>query len=163
MGNDYDFFQIDHTGVDSSTQGNPVQTRDLDMKISMFGAMNTGLRDSNDYTKTSRGFKFKDNLSDWSSITPPPFVMDGEYDENPYVLDSTTKRIRNDQFIRMGMTNNGTANAVDYPGHDVSDRKMAAPSTTVYLPREGWRSFGGKYDFSIAYQGSRLRGNLESS
>ncbi len=159
----YDFFQIPSTGVDSSTLGTPTQTRDVSMKISTFGAMNVGARDDNDYTKLTNAFESKDVSSDWSAIVPSAHAQDAEHKDNPLVWGTTTHRVRNDQFFRMGMANNSNADTVDQPSFDVSDRKGSDASTTVYLPREGWRSFGGKNDFAIAYQGSKLRGDIEAS
>jgi hypothetical protein len=50
----------------------------------------------------------------------------------------------------MGMTDN-RGNSVDLPAHDVSDKDLVDPSGMVAgknWPSEGWRSYGGKYDFS---------------
>lgn len=156
-GNEYDFFQIPHTGVDDTTLGNAVQTRSADMKISDFNAMYVGLRRGDDYTRTDYGFADKEKLSNWASIVPE--WQEAERDQNPYLEGSTVKRVRDDQFIRLGMAKDSGA-FFSVPRADHSDTKQAEADVEIYMPLEGWRSFGGKYDFSIPYQGSKLRGNL---
>ena len=78
---------------------------------------------------------------------------------NPYLWGSTVKLTRDDQFVRMTMSKESGAE-FDPPKFDVMDTKertaegMAATSNTAIKnwPSEGWRSFGGKYDF-LPYQG----------
>jgi hypothetical protein len=155
MGFNFDFFQIPHTGVDSATKGNAVMTRDLDMKMSNFGAMNTGARMASDYTRTTLDF-----VSKLENPTIPPFMQDAESIDNPLVWGSTVKYTRDDQFIRMGMsTSAGTG--IDQPATDVMDQKERTPggdyANIKNWPSEGWRSFGGKYDFQTPYAGGVLK------
>jgi hypothetical protein len=152
MGTEDNFYQIDHTGVDSSTLGVSIWTRDLDMRMSNFGALFYGDRNSDDYTRTLLDFESKDELveegakrSSWNYA---------ERDENPYIWGSTVKKTRDDQFIRMGMYKDNDAD-IDYPKFDVSDTNLVDAANMVSgknYPSEGWRSFGGKYDF-LPYSG----------
>jgi len=151
----FDMFQIPQTGVTGETKGNSIQTRDLDMKISSFGALKNGSRSSEDYTIILNNFKSKDELENPGI---PPFVQDGESDKNPLVWGSTVKYVRDDQLIRMG--NSTTIGGdIGMPKFDVSDTNVSNMDVSVGYnsiknwPIEGWRSYGGKYDFSKAYQG----------
>ena len=119
----FDFFQVAHSGVDSATKGVAVQTRDLDMKMSSFGAMNTGARMSSDYTRTSLDFKSKDELE---NPTLPSFWLDADSIDNPLVLGSTVKYTRDDQFVRMGMSKSDGV-GVNQPKFDVMDKKETTP------------------------------------
>ena len=150
----WDFFQIPHVGVDSATLGPAVATRDLNSRMSNFGALNRGARMSGDYTRTVLDFKSKDELNDWSYLSNTE--QEANRDVNPYVLGSTVKRIRDDQFTRTGMDNNTNAqNKGGIPDFDVSSTDLVNSGMAVpkKYPSEGWRSFGGKYDFAVAYQG----------
>lgn len=155
MGDENNFYQIDHTGVDSSTLGVAVQTRDLDMRMSNFGALNYGSRNSVDYSKTLLDFESKDDLVDAGAQRSSWNYA--ERDENPLVAGSTVKRTRDDQFIRMGMAKDNDA-SIDQPGKDVSDTNLVAAANMTAgknYPSEGWRSFGGKYDF-LPYAGGSV-------
>lgn len=150
----WDMFQIPHTGVDSTTYGPAVATRNLNAKLSNFGALNRGIRCSADYTRTVLGFKDKDELGDWGYITQVD--QEANRDENPYLSGSTVKRLRDDQFTRTGMENNLNAqNKGEIPNFDFSATNLVHSGMVVpkSYPSEGWRSFGGKYDFAKAYQG----------
>ena len=50
---------------------------------------------------------------------------------------------------------------IDEPGFDVMDQKETMPGGTNAViknwPSEGWRSFGGKYDFHTEYAGGTLK------
>ncbi len=154
----YAFFQIPHTGVDSSTLGNPVQTRDLDMRMSNFGALwvadGVG-RSSADYTKVNYGFEAKGEMEGAAQFGLHDVVQDAEKNENPLVWDSTVKYTRNDEMFKMGMDTDDTGDksksyGVAFPQKDVMDTKLVDASgmaTQRNYPTEGWRSFGGKYDF----------------
>ena len=151
----FNMFQISHTGVGGETKGNNVQTRDLDMKISNFGALKYGPRSADDYTKVLNNFKTKDELE---NPVIPTFAQESEYDENPLVWGSTVKYTRDDQLIRMG-TATTLGGYIGMPKFDVSDTNVANmdastwPNSMKNWPTEGWRSYGGKYDFSETYQG----------
>lgn len=146
----WNFFQIPHTGVDSTTLGESVQTRDIDMKMSNFGALNTGKRMATDYSRTTLDFQSKDEL-----LNPVGFFQDADMEDNPLLEGSSLKYTRDDQFIRMGMTTS-LGVGITAPEMDVMDTNaisavgMASPR--IY-PTEGWSSFGKKYDFPVAYMG----------
>jgi hypothetical protein len=161
--NEFNFFQIPHVGVDEADRGSDYARTDvdvtirraLDMKLSNFGARNVGLRISDDYTRTVLAFKSKDELADINVLTEDGGaggrggLRSVNVDVNPYVIGSTVKKIRDDQFFRMDMDNNVTGNAVAKPKFDVMDTKEVSSGMVAYknYPSEGWRSFGGKYDF----------------
>lgn len=161
----FDFFQIPATGVeDAELVRSDVNTsfrRSLNMSISNFGALNVGSRNSSDYTKTNLYFKAKDESADWSAITPD--WQFAERNENPNVAGSSVKFVRDDQFIRMGMSKDSGA-SIDAPKFDVMDTNLSTAeginlTTNGALknwPSEGWRSFGGKYDF-LPYSGGILK------
>lgn len=142
--------------------------RPIDMKICNFGALSVGPRMSSDYTRVELYYKSKDELADWVIITEDGGAggrtgqRSVSVDNNPYVWGSSVKKVRDDQFIRIGMDNNVTGNSIDTPAFDVSDTKAArAEGFESYkkYPSEGWRSFGGKYDFlalSVDSNGKRL-------
>ena len=150
---EYSFYQIDATGVsepdlDSGrtiVNTSPIR-RAVDSKISFFGSMNVGGRMESDYTRTKLDFESKDDRSDWEYITGAE--LDAEVELNPYVLGSTIKRVRDDQFFRMGMSNKD-GKSIDLPKFDVGDTREVTGDlvTGKNWPSEGWRSFGGKYDF----------------
>lgn len=151
---EFSFYQIDAVGPDQpdTERATTVTTspilRAFDSKISNFGALNVGNRMSSDYTRTNLGFATKDDLSDWEYITGAE--LDAEVELNPYVLGSSVKRTRDDQFFRMGMSNQ-EGESVDLPKYDVGDTKEVSAEGMVAgknWPSEGWRSFGGKYDFT---------------
>lgn len=159
---EYNFYQIDHSGVDepdrdawAPTDATVPIRRALDAKVSNFGALNIGSRMASDYTRTVLHFQSKDELADWSKITE--FDQDAEVNNNPFILGSTVKRVRDDQFFRMSMSNN-KGDSIDAPKFDVMDTKEVNASGLVAgknWPAEGWRSFGGKYDFT-PYKGGDI-------
>jgi hypothetical protein len=173
----FDFHQIPHVGVDEPDLDAQTRTdvkvpirRPSDMKISNFGSMSVGLRMSSDYTRTQLGFKAKDDLSDVNVITEDKGMGSNvrlfgvTVDHNPYIWGDSIKLTRDDQFIRMTMSKEGgtstAATEVDPPKFDVMDTKEvtaaginnATNGTIKNWPSEGWRSFGGKYDF-LPYDG----------
>lgn len=173
----FDFYQLPHVGVDEPDLDAQTRTdvkvpirRPVDMKISNFGSMNVGLRMSNDYTRTHLGFKDKDELSDMNVITKDFGIGQNvrlfgvTVNHNPYIWGDSIKLTRDDQFIRMTMSKDtGTSTAateVDPPKFDVMDTNeitaegivASANSGVKNWPSEGWRSFGGKYDF-LPYDG----------
>ncbi len=147
--------------------------RALDMKMSNFGALNIGPRRTDDYSRTELTYTTKDDLSNWKVITaddgPGRLVgMRGtNVDVNPYLWGSTVKKFRDDQFFRMdmehpvtssGLLNDsslaslypaGTPADIAKPMFDVMDTKEVSSGMSRYknYPTEGYRSFGGKYDF----------------
>ncbi len=201
--NEWNGWQIPHTGVVESnlltisgvSTGQPRSDvftpirRALDMKMSNFGALNIGPRMSNDYSRTELTYITKDNLSNWKVITtddgPGRLVgMRGtNVDVNPYLIGSTVKKFRDDQFFRMDMehpvTSSGLLNddslASLYPAgavadiakpmFDVMDTNLVHSGMNQYknYPSEGYRSFGGKYDF-LPYIGvlGKPKGNLRA-
>jgi len=154
----YAFFQIPHTGVVSTTYGNPVQTRDLNMRMSNFGALwiaDAVGRSTVDYTKLKYGFEAKGAMEGAAEFGLHDLVQDAEMNDNPLVAGSTVRYTRNDEMFKMGMATDDTGDkeityAVSFPKFDVMDTKVVKPDNMASnrnYPSEGWRSFGGKYDF----------------
>lgn len=168
---EYNFYQIDHTGVSEPDRDTDARTdqavpirRALDSKISMFGSNFVGARMGTDYTRTDLSFKSKDELLDHNVLTEDTGMGSNvagrgvSVDHNPYLVGSTVKRVRDEQSFRMGMSDNrGTS--VGEPKFDVSDTDVVDASGMVAgknWPTEGWRSYGGKYDFHEAYKGGGI-------
>ena len=158
----WEFYQIPHVGLNeenSPTVGNPVHTRDLNMRMSNFGALwvadGTG-RSSTDYTKVKYGHEAKGEMEGAAEFGLHNLVQDAEKNENPLVAGSTVKYTRNDEMFKMGMETDDSGSklksyGVAFPAFDVMDTKFvsaAGMSTSINYPTEGWRSFGGKYDFN---------------
>ena len=161
--------------------------RKSDMRISNFGALWVSPRMDSDYTRTVLTFETKDELSDWHMITtddgPGRLIgMRGtNVDVNPYIWGSTVKKFRDDQFFRMDMEHPvtsaelladdslntlypaGPAADIAKPKFDVMDTNLVNSGMEQYknYPTEGWRSFGGKYDF-LPYVGTlgKPKGNF---
>lgn len=169
----FDFFQVPATGVEEPDLDSQTRTdvktplrRAKDMKVSRFGDLNVGARMSEDVTRVGLGFKDKGESEDWARITEDTGVGQNvslksvTVNHNPNVAGSSIKFVRDDQFIRMGMSRNtGSSTAatdVDLPKFDVMDpdttKAEGIIAATNYAiknwPSEGWRSFGGKYDFA---------------
>ena len=160
----FDNFQIPQTGVpepdlDVQTRTDvkiPIR-RSVDMKVSNFGALAVGAVIDSDYTRINLGFKAKDDSSDWSVIKPE--WQFAERNENPLVAGSSIKYTRDDQFIRMSMSTIAGAE-IAKPSFDVMDTDLITAEGMVAFsnatiknwPTEGFRTFGGKYDF-LPYQG----------
>jgi len=150
MSNEYDFFQISPGSVAAgwSTGSSTQQLRRFGTRMSNYGALNFGARMSSDYTRTTFDNAHEENPGRTLGVG---FGTDrGEYNYNPFVWGSSVKRTLDDKATKMGM------GGIDQPGADVSDRKdlnAAGMVSGKNYPSEGWRSFGGKYDFHKAYQG----------
>lgn len=158
-------FQIPHTGLDEQDLDDQIRTdpkipirRPADMKVSNFGALSVGTVMSTDYTRVNLGFMAKDDSADVNKIRPE--WQFAEMNENPLLAGSSIKYTRDDQFIRMGMSNNDTGAQIDQPKFDVMDTNVITAegmvafenSTIINWPTEGFRTFGGKYDF-LPYPG----------
>lgn len=167
MNDQWGFYQIPHTGLTGveteivRERTDIVFRRPSDMKICNFGALAVGARRSDDYTRTELTWKTKDELADWKLAATDDGaggrvgLRGTTVDVNPYVWGSTVKRIRDDQFFRMDMDNNVYGAGVDKPKFDVMDTNVVDASGMEHYknyPTEGWRSFGGKYDF-LPYTG----------
>ncbi len=172
---EFNFYQIGATGVQdtelvvpaSGTNFTVIDRRSAE-KISEFGSNNIGLRMSTDYTRTDLGFESKDDLSNYEVLTADPSIGDDipgrstNVDHNPYLIGSSVKKTRDDQFTRMGMTTSSGA-AIDYPDFDVMDTNLVDVTVSGVIdelagknwPTEGYRSYGGKYDFE-PYQGGGI-------
>jgi len=165
----------DREGSEARTDTSIPIRRALDMRISNFGALWIGNRMSQDvdYTRTQLTFATKDDLSNWKMITEDDgpgrlLGMRGtSVDQNPYIWGSTVKKARDDQFLRMDMEHPvtsasllgdaslaplypaGTPADIAKPEFDVMDTNVVQSGMEKYknYPTEGWRSFGGKYDF----------------
>lgn len=164
---EHDFFQIPATGVqepdreaDARTDKSVPIRRALDEKLSNFGAGNVGARMSSDLTRTDLTFQSKDELADRETITEDSGIGSNvaargtNVDYNPYLAGSTIKKVRDEQAFRMGMSDN-RGKSVDVISSDVSDTNETTGTTAgKNWPTEGWRSYGGKYDFP--YQGGGI-------
>lgn len=194
--NEWNGWQIPHTGVAANAENEHVRDEDgvvtpirrkSDMRISNFGALWVSPRMDDDYTRTVLTWSSKDDLSNWKMITTDDgpgrlLGMRGTtVDHNPYLVGSTVKKFRDDQFFRMDMEHPptsesllgdasfaslypaGAAADITKPMFDVMDQDEVDPSGMNQYknyPTEGWRSFGGKYDF-LPYTGvlGRPKGN----
>ena len=177
----FDFFQIPATGVEEpdtatvradGSYGKTTIRRALDSKMSNFGALNVDNRLSVDYTRTdTMAFKSKDELGDLNVLTAEGGdganvgLRGTSVNYNPLLWGSTVKYTRDDQFIRMTMVrNNDNQMEIAMPKFDVSDDKertaaginSTSNATLKNWPSEGWRTFGGKYDF-LPYSGGHLK------
>jgi len=168
---EFNFYQIDATGVSEPDRDDYTRTdvsttirRACDSKISLFGSNNVGARRTSDYTKTDLSFQSKDELADYEVLTADTGAGQNvggrgvTIDHNPYVIGSTVKKTRDDQFFRMSMSNDRGAN-INAPKHDVMDTNLVDASDIVAgknWPTEGWRSYGGKYDFAEVYSGGGI-------
>jgi hypothetical protein len=153
----------------------PTIVRAANMKMCNFGAGNVGRRMSIDYTRTET-MEFIDKgimegaaefgLHDLFSLN-----LQGVRNENPLVWGSTVKYTWNDEMFKTGMDTDdsvlrvGGSKSKSYPvklpAFDVMDTKLVdaaginADRVATWqknFPSEGWRSFGGKYDF-LPYSG----------
>ena len=153
----FDFFQIAATGPTQSDVVTPggegsQMYREFGVKMSNFGALNYGVRNSNDYTTTNLTFKSAGELQ---NPVVPSFAQDGEWDDNPFVWGSTVKRIRNDEFTVMTLGSRRAMEATQ-PKMDVSDTREADASGFGAAPRiypnEGWHYFGYRSGGSFGWR-----------
>ncbi len=157
---EYNFYQIDSTGVEEpdtevarTDKAIPIR-RAKDSKISEFGSNFVGSRMDSDYSRTTLDFESKDDLSDINVITEDTGIGQNiaaratTTVHNPYLIGSTVKRVRDEQSFRMGMSDN-RGNSIDQPMFDVMDTNLVLSGMLAgkNWPTEGWRSYGGKYDF----------------
>jgi hypothetical protein len=175
----FDFYQIPSVGVPEPEFDTEVRTetdvpirRPFNMKVSNFVALEIGPRLSWDTTRVNTmPFKAAGESYDLNVLTEDSgrghdvqlFGVGVNY--NPHLWGDSIHYVRNDQFIRMTMSRNtGTtteATDIDPPKFDVMDTKersaegieAAANANLKNWPSEGWRSFGGKYDFELPYMG----------
>lgn len=173
----FDFYQIPHVGVQEPDLDDQTRTdvkvpirRPVDMKISNFGALAVGSRMDSDYTRVYLGFKAKGESEDWAKMTEDTGTGQNvglrgtTVVHNPHVWGSSIKYVRDDQFIRMTMSKDSEGIEVDPPMFDVMDSKERTAAGLLDVdnaaiknwPSEGWRSFGGKYDF-LPYMGGTLK------
>lgn len=176
----FDFFQTPHVGVEQpdmeavradGVNGKTTIRRPFNMMMSNFGALDVSNRLDFDYTRTNTmSFKAKGESEDVNVITEDTGIGQNvrlfgvTVNHNPLLSGSTVKYKRDDQFIRMTMSRDtGTTTAateIDLPMFDVMDTNLATAdgiadtsnSNLKNWPSEGWRSFGGKYDF-LPYNG----------
>lgn len=155
MANEHDFFQLDPGSIGSDWVGGEQakEMRPPNAVISNYEALKYGAARSDDYTRVVFDNAHEENPQGAVGVG---FGTDrGWYDYNPYVWGSTVLKTLDDQFTRMGMdTSDGFS--ISVIGEDVSDRKEVNASGMVSgknYPSEGWRSFGGKYDFHEDYRG----------
>ena len=150
MSNEHDFFQLDPGSIGQDWKGGKQarQMRSPGNVIANYEALKHGSARSDDYTRVVFDNAHEENPD---RVLGVGFGTDmGWYNYNPYVWDSTVKRMLDDKMIKMGM------GSITVEHHDVSDKnEVDASGMQQYknYPSEGWRSFGGKYDFEEAYQG----------
>jgi hypothetical protein len=150
MANEHDFFQPDPGEIGSNWKGGSQarQMRAPNAVISNFNALNFGVANSDDYTKTKSIFSCEQNTA---PVVGVGYGTDfGYYDYNPYVIGSTVQRMLDDKLSKMGFGD------IDLFNKGFSDEKEADADGMISgknYPSEGWRSFGGKYDFHEEYNG----------
>lgn len=152
----HNFHQIPHTGLTQIRVGGAQQGRDADMKMSNWGALNYGLRRSNDYTKVQTGFSDK-----IENPTIPSFLQAAERNENPLVWGGTRKFVRNDELKIMTLGAR-TMDGFSQPTFDVSDTNLsrstpndADTDTPLNWPKEGYTPFGGRVAGPFGYRVSK--------
>lgn len=171
----YNFFQIPSTGIEATGQGLGNQiSRVSSERISNFGALQFGVKNANDYTKTAFGENaFVQNP------TIPSFLPTGNAGNwggainNPYVVGSTINKVRHDEFNVMTLGSRNTQ-GVNQPKFDTMDTSLVwdtanghisynttisgnGGATTVSgsyvnFPSEGWATFGGRTGGPYGYQ-----------
>ena len=151
MTTEFSNFQIPATGFVDTTQGQKITSRPYDAKLSSYNTHKYGPTNPDDYTRISLGFQDKDVSADKVQHVPSWLTSDVEF--NPFVEGLTTKRVRDDQFTRVGMTTSA-GTYIRRPYTDVGDpKKVTAEGIMKYegkkWPTEGIRTFGGKNDFMV--------------
>jgi len=147
---EYDFFQVDPSTIGQDWKGGNQarQMRSPGNAISNYEALKHGTARGDDYTRVVFDNAHEENPKRVLGIG---FGTDmGWYNYNPYVWEGTIKKMLDDKMIKMGM------GSIAVEADDVSDKDEVDADDMVYgknYPSEGWRSFGGKYDFEEPYQG----------
>jgi len=150
MGNEHDFFQLDPGSIGQDWKGGSQarQMRSPGNVMSNYEALKYGTARSDDYTRVVFDNDHEENPG---RVLGVGFGTDmGWYNYNPYVWGSAVKKVLDDKMIKMGM------GSIAVEHDDVSDKdEVEASGMSQYknYPSEGWRSFGGKYDFEEPYQG----------
>jgi hypothetical protein len=167
----FNAFQIPHTGLSCEGPLGDQQSRCVDAKMSNFGALAYGIREASDYTKLTKGFKSKGELENPEIPYFLPTGNGGNWRNainNPYVVASTTHRVRNDELGVMTLGSRNTE-SVDQPDFDVMATDlvhMTVSGTTVSgvttvsglplnFPTEGWNTFGGRVAGPFDYRVSK--------
>lgn len=156
----FNFFQIPHTGLADEVVIGDQQSRGSATRVSNFGALAYGVRDSLDYTKLTKGFKAKDELQNPDIPYFLPTGNGGNWGNafnNPYALGSTTHKVRNDELYVMLLGSRRTSD-VQQPGMDVMDTYLASDTTVsgmaLNFPKEGYKSFGlrtgGPFEYRVS-------------
>jgi hypothetical protein len=160
MANEHDFFQLDPGSIGQDWKGGKQarQMRSPGNVVANYEALKYGSARSDDYTRVVFDNAHEENPG---RVLGVGFGTDmGWYNYNPYGWGSTVLKTLDDQLTRMGMDQAGTGTyahgfSISVLHDDVSDKdEVEASGMQQYkYPSEGWRSFGGKYDFEEAYQG----------
>lgn len=156
----FNFFQIPHTGVPCDGPLGDQQSRCADGKMSNFGALAYGVRDSLDYTKLTKGFKFKGELENPDIPYFLPTGNGGNWGNainNPYVWGDTRHKVRNDELNVMLLGSRKTSD-IEQPGMDVMDTNLVWDTTVsgmeLNFPTEGYTSFGlrtgGPFEYRVS-------------
>jgi hypothetical protein len=162
MADSYNFegFQIPHVGINGGmTGGVSAQGREFDARISNFGALVGGLRLSEDYSRTTLGFKDKGELE--NPVVSESY-QDASFNKNPFVWGSTVKLMRNDELRIMGLGARVGDSSHDAPKADVMDTNLSVDdgsNAPKQFPAEGWHTFGGRKGgpFGYATPGYQVR------
>ena len=146
MANEYDFFQFNPGSIGDGWVGDV--GRSPDSKISNYEDYKNGTARSDDYTRVT----FANAIEENPSVAPGiGYGTDwAYYVYNPYVWGSTVLKTLDDKMTRMNM---GSLNLKNMGFSDKKAVDASGMSQYKNYPSEGWRSFGGKYDFEKAYQG----------
>jgi hypothetical protein len=150
----HNFFQVPHVGLSNTMEGGGQAYRDLNMKMSNFGALNYGLRSALDYTKTQKGFSDK-----IENPAIPSFLQEAERNENPLVWGQTRKFVRNDELKIMTLGSRDM-DGFSQPRFDVTDTNLSSStpddgSMPLNWPAEGFRHWGGRTGGPFNYQVSK--------
>lgn len=168
-------FQIPHSGIEAINLGLGSQmSRSSSERMSNFGALQYGVRVAGDYTKVAFGANaFVQNPA------IPAFFPTGNAGNwggainNPYLVGSTTHKVRHDEFNVMTLGSR-VAKGVSQPKFDTMDTSLVwdtaagnisynttisgnGGATTVSgsyvnFPSEGWSTFGGRTGGPYGYQ-----------
>lgn len=183
-GNEYDYFQFNPNSLGADWKsGNqpPYRMRRFGTRVAKFNVDYFGPRLSQDYTRTTLGFASKGDFEnppfqDHEKHQGGEYMMvgrgsqndsQGRFVYNPFQWGKTAAHLRmlDDSMFVMGMYHGGrnlpdygdTGADMVYPRRDVMDEKMTKASGMEQYknyPKEGWASFGRKYDKQRPFAGN---------
>lgn len=167
-GNSYDNFSFDPNsiGVDWKSGNQPAMRR-FGTRLSKRNINYVGPRMSTDYTRTTLGFAFQEGQNPEPELGAGYGTDPGDVIYNPFQWGVTAAHLRmlDDSLLVLNMEHGGRK-LPDYgdagadltpPRKDVMDRKQTSAESMVQYtnyPKEGWASFGRKYDKQRAWAGN---------